>query len=83
MLKIKLQRIGKKGQPQYRIVVREDHSKQGGLAVAEIGYYNPLKKPAEFNLDKKAYEQWLKNGAQPTDTIRKLANPQPKTSKKQ
>lgn len=75
MLKIKLQRIGKKGQPQYRIVVREAKSKQGGLAVDSIGYYNPLTKPAEFKIDQKAYAAWLKKGAQPTDTIRKLATP--------
>lgn len=74
MLKIKLQRIGKKGQPQYRIVVREDRVKQGGQSVAEIGYYNPLLKPATFQLDQKAYADWLSKGAQPTDTIRKLAS---------
>ncbi len=78
MLKIKLQRIGKKGQPQYRIVVREDRVKQGGKAVAEIGYYNPLKKPATFELDQQAYTAWLAKGAQPTDTIRKLATPKTK-----
>lgn len=75
MLKIKLQRVGKKGQPQYRIVVREAKTKQGGKAVAEIGYYNPLSKPAEFKLDSKAYQAWLAKGAQPTDTIRKLSTP--------
>lgn len=75
MLRIKLQRIGKKGQPQYRIVVREDRTKQGGRAVAELGYYNPLTKPATFNLDLPSYQDWLSKGAQPTDTIRKLAQP--------
>lgn len=78
MLKIKLQRIGKKGQPQYRIVVREDRVKQGGKAVAEIGYYNPLTKPATFQLDHSVYQLWLSKGAQPTDTIRKLATPKTK-----
>lgn len=78
MLKIKLQRIGKKGQPQYRIVVREDRVKQGGKAVAEIGYYNPLTKPAQFDLDLKVYNEWLKKGAQPTDTIRRFATPKNK-----
>lgn len=75
MLKIKLQRIGKKAQPQYRIVVREDRLKQGGKSVAEIGYYNPLTNPATFQIDKKAYTEWLNKGARPTDTIRKLATP--------
>lgn len=75
MLKIKLNRIGKKGQPQYRIVVREDRTKQGGEYVADLGYYNPLTKPATFNIDLPAYQEWLKKGAQPTDTIRSLATP--------
>ena len=74
MLKVKLSRIGKKGQPQYRIVVAEARSNMGGTYIAEIGYYNPLTSPHTFNLDKAAYEKWLKSGAQPTDTIRKLAN---------
>lgn len=81
MLKIKLQRIGKKGQPQYRIVVREDRVKQGGKSVAEIGYYNPLVKPAVFELEVKEYEAWLAKGAQPTDTIRRLANYKPNKTK--
>lgn len=73
MLKVKLQRVGKKGQPQYRVVIREDRVKQGGKNVAEIGFYNPLTKPALFNLDQKLYAEWLAKGAQPTDTVRKLA----------
>ena len=81
MLKIKLQRIGKKGQPQYRIVVRADRVKQGGKSVAEIGYYNPLVKTAVFDIDKKVYADWLQKGAQPTDTIRKLANSTDKPTK--
>lgn len=75
MLKIKLARIGKKGQPQYRIVVREDRTKQGGNYVADLGYYNPLTDPSTFNIDQAAYQEWLKKGAQPTMTIRRLATP--------
>ena len=73
MLKIKLTRIGKKGQPQYRIVIREDRVKQGGKYLAEIGYYNPGKDPLEFKLDQAAYKAWMLKGAQPTSTIRSLA----------
>jgi len=73
MLKIKLVRMGKKGQPQYRIVVREDRTKQGGNYNAEIGYYNPGTEPLTFNLDQKAYAEWMKKGAQPTSTVRALA----------
>lgn len=73
MLKIKLARIGKKGQPQYHIVVNEDRTKSGTRHVDEIGYYNPLSNPKEIRLDRKAYEAWIGKGARPTDTVRSLA----------
>ncbi len=73
MLKIKLQRVGKKGQPQYRIVVAEARSKISGKYLDLLGTYNPRKKPSEFNLNLTKYQSWLKKGAQPTETIRKLA----------
>lgn len=81
MLKIKLTRIGKRGQPQYRVVVAEGKSKMGGNYVAQLGYYNPLTQPSDFRLDRAAYEAWLKKGARPTDTVRHLANAKPKTPK--
>lgn len=74
MLKIKLARIGKKGQPQYHVVIIEDKTKSGTNHVAEIGYYNPLSANKEFRLDVKAYESWMAKGARPTDTVRSLAN---------
>ncbi len=73
MLKIKLQRVGKKGQPQYRIVVAEARSKINGKYLDLLGTYNPRKQPSEFKLNQTKYQSWLKKGAQPTDTIRKLA----------
>jgi small subunit ribosomal protein S16 len=73
MIKIKLTRIGKKGQPQYRIVVTEARDKNTGKYIALLGTYNPLVKPADFKLDLAEYTKWLEKGAQPTDTIRKLA----------
>lgn len=72
MLKIKLARIGKKGQPQYHIVVVEDRTNSGTSCVEQIGYYNPLSKPKEFRLDAKAYANWVGKGARPTDTVRSL-----------
>jgi small subunit ribosomal protein S16 len=72
MLKVKLTRIGKKGQPQYRVVVLEARSKRDGAYMAELGYYNPGFDPAQFRLDEKAYAEWLAKGAQPTQTIRHL-----------
>jgi len=80
MLKIKLARVGKKSQPQYRIVVTEARDKNSGKYVDLLGTYNPLLKPAEFKLDTTKYQTWLAKGAQPTTTIRKLANYQPKST---
>ena len=73
MLKIKLDRIGKKGQPQYHVVVVEDKTNSGTRPVEQIGYYNPLSPSKEFRLDVKKYEAWMVKGAQPTDTVRSLA----------
>lgn len=72
MLKIRLKRIGRKNEPYYRLVVSESTRARGGKAVAEIGFYNPRIKPRTFEYDKEVVKQWLKNGAQPTDTVRQL-----------
>jgi small subunit ribosomal protein S16 len=69
MLKIRLKRTGRKGQPHYRIVVMESSKPRDGKVVEEIGYYNPRTSPTTFDVDKEAAEKWLKNGAQPTDTV--------------
>lgn len=84
MLKIKLTRVGKKNQPQYRVVVAEARSKRDGAVVDHLGHYDPLQNPASFRLDQARYQEWLAKGAQPTDTVRYLvkANPvKPKKSK--
>lgn len=72
MLKIRLTRIGKKGQPQYRIVVAEARTNRDSRFQDMIGYYNPLGESYTFDLDKTKYAEWLKKGAQPSDTIRRL-----------
>jgi len=69
MLKIRLKRTGKRGEPHYRIVVAEAHRSRNSKSVAEIGYYNPRQQPSVFEIDKEAAEMWLKNGAQPTPTV--------------
>ncbi|MCD8484262.1 30S ribosomal protein S16 [Candidatus Woesebacteria bacterium] len=71
MLRIKLTRIGKKHQPQYRIVVTEKRSKRDGKYVEQVGFYNPLgDKILSFEVDK--YQSWIQKGAQPTDTVANL-----------
>ena len=67
MLAIKLQRIGKKHQPSYRIIVQEKREKLGGSHVEDVGWLNPLSKTQE--LKRERIEHWLKVGAQPTDTV--------------
>ena len=69
MLKIRLKRTGRKGQPHYRVVVSEASRPRDGKTVEEIGYYNPREKPAVFQIDKERAEYWLSKGAQPTDTV--------------
>jgi small subunit ribosomal protein S16 len=69
MLKIRLKRIGRRGQPHYRIVVMESSQPRDSEAIEEIGYYNPRQNPSVFDLDKDRAKYWLENGAQPTDTI--------------
>ncbi len=73
MLRIKLTRIGKTAEPRYRIVVNEQRDKRDGLYVVSLGFYQPAEKPKKLELDLKAYDQWLKKGAQPTPTVAFLA----------
>ena len=81
MLKIKLDRIGKKGQPQYHVVVVEDKTNSGTRPVDQIGYYNPLTANKEFRLDVKAFDSWVAKGARPTDTVASLAKRNSKVTK--
>jgi len=72
MLKIRLRRMGAKKAPFYRIVVADSRSPRDGAFVEEIGYYNPTSDPVELKVDNEKAAQWIKNGAQPTDTVRGL-----------
>ena len=72
MLKIRLRRMGAKKAPFYRIVVADSRSPRDGAFVEEIGYYNPTSDRAELKADNEKAAQWIKNGAQPTDTVRGL-----------
>ena len=72
MLKIRLRRMGAKKAPFYRIVVADSRSPRDGAFVEGIGYYNPTSDPAELKVDNEKAAQWIKNGAQPTDTVRGL-----------
>ena len=72
MVKIRLRRMGAKKAPYYRIVVADARSPRDGRCIEEIGTYNPLSKPATITVDAEKAQTWIKNGAQPTDTVRGL-----------
>ena len=72
MVKIRLRRMGAKKAPFYRIVVADSRYPRNGRFIEEIGYYDPMKEPAVLNVDNDKAAQWIKNGAQPTDTVRDL-----------
>lgn len=72
MVKIRLKRMGTHKRPFYRVIVADSRTPRNGKFIEEIGTYDPLKDPAEINIDKERAEKWLSNGAQPTDTVRAL-----------
>ena len=72
MVKIRLRRMGAKKAPYYRIVVADARSPRDGRCIEEIGTYNPLTQPAAVTVDVEKAQAWIKNGAQPTDTVRTL-----------
>ncbi|HEX3030562.1 MAG TPA: 30S ribosomal protein S16 [Clostridia bacterium] len=71
-VKIRLKRIGAKKNPFYRVVVADSRYPRDGRFIEEIGTYNPLTDPAEVKIDNEKALNWLKNGAQPTDTVKSL-----------
>ena len=71
-VKIRLRRMGAKRNPFYRVVVADSRYPRDGRFIEEIGYYDPMKNPPEIKLDNEKAEQWLKNGAQPTDTVKSI-----------
>jgi len=72
LVKIRLKRLGAKKAPFYRIVVADSKTQRDGIAIAELGYYDPTKEPAVLKVDAEAAAKWIANGAQPTDTVRSL-----------
>ena len=72
MVKIRLQRQGKKKAPIYHIVVADSRSPRDGKIIEQIGTYDPMKEPAAIVLNNEKVEKWIKNGAKPTETVRKL-----------
>lgn len=72
MVKIRLQREGKKKAPYYHIVVADSRAPRDGKIIEQIGTYDPMTNPSTIKIDKEAVERWIKNGAKPTESVKKL-----------
>ena len=71
-VKIRLRRMGAKRAPFYRVIVADSKSPRDGKFIEELGTYDPMKDPAEIKIDVEKAQQWIQNGAQPTDTVKAL-----------
>jgi small subunit ribosomal protein S16 len=72
MLKIRLRRMGARGQPSYRMVIVDSRAPRDGAFVEIIGNYNPRTEPATISIQEERALYWLKQGAQPTGTTARL-----------
>lgn len=77
MLAISLMRMGSKGKPFYRVVVKEKRSKRDGKYIENVGTYNPMTNPAAVNLKHERIQYWISVGAQPTETVASLIKHNP------
>ncbi len=71
-VKLRLTRVGKKKQPHYRIVATDSRSPRDGRFIEILGHYNPRTEPSEIKVDNDKAVGWLRNGAQPSDRVRKI-----------
>jgi small subunit ribosomal protein S16 len=71
-VKLRLTRVGKTKQPEYRIVAADSRSPRDGRFIEILGHYNPRTDPSTLSVDNDKAVKWLRQGAQPTDRVRKL-----------
>ena len=71
-VKIRLKRMGAKKAPSYRGVVADSRYPRDGRFIEELGHYNPTTNPVEIKIDVEKAQAWIKNGAQPTETVKSL-----------
>jgi len=71
-LKIRLTRIGARNKPFYRVVVSESRARRDGRFIEKLGFYDPIKNPAEFDLNHERAQYWIQRGAEPSETVRSL-----------
>jgi small subunit ribosomal protein S16 len=72
VVKLRLMRMGKKKQPTYRIVAADSRAPRNGRFIEIIGNYNPRNEPSTLTVDNDKAIAWLRQGAQPTETVEKL-----------
>ncbi|MFL6416398.1 MAG: 30S ribosomal protein S16 [Bryobacteraceae bacterium] len=77
MLAIRLARFGAKKKPTYRVVVIDKERARNSRSVEVVGHYNPVAQPAQVSLDRERIDYWMKNGAQPSDTVARLMKNNP------
>lgn len=71
-VKIRMKRMGSKKRPFYRLVVADSRSPRDGRIIEAVGTYNPVSQPAEVEVNEELVLKWLKDGAKPSDTVKKL-----------
>jgi len=69
---MRLKRFGRKKKPFYRVIIANSKDPRQGRSVDDIGYYDPLTDPAQIQIDEEKALKWLKDGAQPSDTVKSL-----------
>jgi small subunit ribosomal protein S16 len=72
MVRLRLRRIGLRGQPTYRIIAADKEAPRDGRFLEILGVYNPRTEPATIHLDEKRIFRWMRNGAQPTESVEKI-----------
>ena len=71
-VKLRLTRVGKTKQPQYRIVATDERSPRDGRFIEIVGHYNPRQEPSSLTVNNEKAVKWLLEGAQPTERVKKL-----------
>lgn len=72
MVKVRLRRMGVKKKPFYRVIVADSRAPRNGKFIEELGTYNPLSLTNKLNVNIIRLNEWIKNGAQPTDIVKSL-----------
>jgi len=72
MVRIRLRRVGLKGQPSYRIVAADKENARDGRFLEILGFYNPRNNPSSLTIKEERIYHWMKNGAQPTESVAQI-----------